>query len=114
MRPDKGASLFNPARRQFIQSASLSAIGAMLSARLGFGREHLQNGAETKGDEQVVRLDRGWQFRRGPAAAIQEARKADSRDWETVDLPHCFNAMNECDPDEEYYRGGGWYRINVA
>ena len=106
--------MFNPARRQFIQSASLSAIGAMLSARLGFGREHLQNGAETKGDEQVVRLDRGWQFRRGPAAAIQEARKADSRDWETVDLPHCFNAMNECDPDEEYYRGGGWYRINVA
>jgi beta-galactosidase len=114
MRPDKGASLFNPARRQFIQSVSFSAIGAMLSARLGSGQEHVEGGADAKGGEQIVRLDRGWRFRRGSAAAIQEVSKTDSQDWEIVDLPHCFNAMNECDPDEDYYRGGGWYRTNVA
>ena len=27
-----------------------------------------------------------------------------------VAMPHCFNAMDGCDPEVPYYRGQGWYR----
>ena len=29
-------------------------------------------------------------------------------------LPHCFNAMNACDPEQGYFRGKGWYRRHIA
>jgi beta-galactosidase len=30
-----------------------------------------------------------------------------------MELPHCFNALNECDPDQPYFRGQGWYRTRI-
>jgi beta-galactosidase len=108
------ASLFNSARRQFIQTASFSAVGAMLSARLGKGQQRLREATPAEGERHIFRLERGWHFRRGPVAGIQELNKAKSHGWEPVELPHCFNAMNECDPDQSYYRGEGWYQTRIA
>jgi beta-galactosidase len=105
---------FNPTRRQFIESASASAVGAMLSARIGTGQQLLPARVRIERETRIVRLDRGWQFRRGAAASIQDLKKTGSQGWEPVDLPHCINAMNECDPDEAYYRGEGWYQIQIA
>jgi beta-galactosidase len=33
---------------------------------------------------------------------------------EKVELPHCFNARDAVDPDQGYYQGPGWYRIQAA
>ena len=30
--------------------------------------------------------------------------------WQTVSLPHCFNAEDCVDPDVNYYQGPGWYK----
>ena len=30
-----------------------------------------------------------------------------------VKLPHCFNALDACDPDTTYFRGHGWYRTKL-
>jgi beta-galactosidase len=31
-----------------------------------------------------------------------------------VNLPHCWNGLDACDPQKEYYRGEGWYRRHMA
>ncbi len=33
--------------------------------------------------------------------------------WQSVAMPHCFNAYDACDPEVPYYRGNGWYRTHV-
>jgi beta-galactosidase len=86
----------------------------MLSTRFGVGQKYRANEVEPEHERAIVRLDRGWQFRRGPLARVQGAGITDSDGWELVELPHCFNAMNECDPDEAYYRGEGWYRTQLS
>jgi beta-galactosidase len=61
------------------------------------------------------RLDHGWQFRR---EAINVASKAwdpsENSLWAAVELPHCYNSHNACDPDQPYFRGQGWYRTQLA
>jgi beta-galactosidase len=61
------------------------------------------------------RLDEGWEFRQGPLAGIWEVWRMEGNDlWQPVALPHCFNALDACDPDESYFRGQGWYRTRLA
>jgi beta-galactosidase len=60
------------------------------------------------------RLDRGWQFRRGALSGIGEVWYPEkSGSWKTTDLPHCFNGLDACDPDQAYFRGQGWYRTRL-
>ena len=60
------------------------------------------------------RLDRGWEFYRGSLESGEDAwRSSEAGSWDAVRLPHCFNALNECDPDEPYFRGQGWYRTRI-
>jgi beta-galactosidase len=60
------------------------------------------------------RLDAGWEFHRGALPVAQHAWGSESPgSWEATELPHCFNALNECDPDQSYYRGQGWYRARI-
>ncbi len=61
------------------------------------------------------RLDEGWEFRQGPLAGIWEVWRTEEDDlWSAAGLPHCFNALDACDPDESYFRGQGWYRTRLA
>lgn len=34
--------------------------------------------------------------------------------WQSVQLPHCFNAEDAVDPDVNYYQGPGWYRTSLS
>ncbi len=62
-------------------------------------------------------IDSGWQFVRGDLGSIWEVWRPVQPGkpqavplWQTVRLPHCFNATDACDPDQNYYQGPGWYR----
>jgi beta-galactosidase len=61
------------------------------------------------------RLDEGWEYRQGPLAGIWEAWRTEEADlWAMAAIPHCFNAVDACDPDRSYFRGQGWYRTRLA
>ncbi len=63
------------------------------------------------------RLNNGWEFLKGDMGNIWEGVRPIKPDapetvpiWESVTLPHCFNAEDAVDPDVNYYEGPGWYR----
>jgi beta-galactosidase len=58
-----------------------------------------------------VRLNDGWEFFKGPLGGPWEVWHSNELAvFEKIAMPHCFNAMDGCDPDVSYYRGPGWYR----
>ncbi|MFA4870584.1 MAG: glycoside hydrolase family 2 TIM barrel-domain containing protein [Pedobacter sp.] len=66
------------------------------------------------------RLINNWEYLKGDLGGIWEAirpAKEGSPEtvplWQNVSLPHCFNALNSVDPDENYYQGPGWYRTQL-
>ena len=65
-----------------------------------------------------IRLDAGWEFYRGnlggPWEAWRGSKASSNVTWEKVSLPHCVNARDAVDPDQEYYQGPAWYRANIA
>lgn len=67
-----------------------------------------------------IRLTDGWEFLKGDAGSVWETvRPAASGSpesvplWDSVTLPHCFNARDAVDPDVNYYQGPGWYRTQL-
>ena len=71
--------------------------------------------------QQIIRIDKKWEFLKSDLGGIWEAvrpvGKGDPESvplWETVDLPHCYNATDAVDPDVNYYQGPGWYRKNLS
>ncbi len=51
-----------------------------------------------------------WKFLRDEAPEAWK-RTFDDSSWETVSVPHCFNAEDTFVPKRGYYRGPAWYRI---
>jgi beta-galactosidase len=71
--------------------------------------------------QQSKRLNDKWEFLKSDLGGIWEATrpvKAGNPEsvplWSTVNLPHCFNAIDAVDPDANYYQGPGWYRTQLA
>jgi len=66
---------------------------------------------------QSQRLISGWEHYRGSLSGPWDVWRGplakDSSRWIKVELPHCFNARDAVDPDENYYRGQGWYRTSL-
>ena len=67
-----------------------------------------------------IRLDGQWQFIRQDMGSIWEVMRPFRPGqpesvplWQTVTLPHCFNAEDAVDPDVNYYQGPGWYRTTL-
>jgi beta-galactosidase len=62
----------------------------------------------------TIRLQNGWDFYKGDLGSTWEAMRtggpAALPTWESVTLPHCYNAFDAVDPDREYYQGPAWYR----
>ena len=54
---------------------------------------------------KVIELNEGWRFIREDAGLPVEL----PRDWERVDLPHTWNAVDGHDGKGDYYRGKCWY-----
>ena len=67
------------------------------------------------------RLTQQWEFIRQDMGSIWEVMrpvpgfgKPEAVPlWQTVNLPHCFNAEDAVDPDVNYYQGPGWYRTSL-
>lgn len=95
-------------------SATASAAAALLPAPMRAGDVRSVSAGD-RAPVSATRLDSGWEFRRGPMGGADEvwlAAEADS--WQPADLPHCFNALDACDPDKPYFRGQGWYRTRLS
>lgn len=64
------------------------------------------------------RLISGWEFYKSdlahPWEALRTGRPAELPVWESVTLPHCYNALDGVDPDVAYYQGPAWYRNYVS
>lgn len=61
-----------------------------------------------------VTLTEGWEFLKDSLAGPWEAWLTEQTNpWTKVALPHCFNALDACDPDVPYYQGPGWYRTHI-
>jgi beta-galactosidase len=115
--------LFDPARRQFLQAATISTAGFMLSSSLRATACTASKSVSGLGrpEKRIFRLDSEWEFHSGSISSgptrsglLEGAKEAwlPSRqsEWEAVTLPHCFNALDACDPGKSYFRGQGWYR----
>lgn len=108
--------MFDPARRQFLQTAAVSAAGLVLSTSLrSYGRSSSGAVPLSDSERQILRLDGAWEFHAGSLNGVGTAWQANAQSkWDPVTLPHCFNAMDACDPDKPYFRGQGWYRRRFA
>ena len=67
--------------------------------------------------QQNGRLENNWQFIKqdlgGVWESVRDIGKANTGSvpiWDSITLPHCFNAKDAVDPDGPYYQGAGWYR----
>jgi beta-galactosidase len=64
--------------------------------------------------DKSVRLQNDWEFYKGDLGSTWEALRTgqpvELPTWESVTLPHSYNAFDAVDPDREYYQGPAWYR----
>ncbi len=60
--------------------------------------------------EQV--LQSGWRFKEADVAGA-DAANFDDTSWETVSLPHAYNAEDGT-PSKKHYRGPAWYRLSFS
>jgi beta-galactosidase len=60
---------------------------------------------------EVSSFNEGWVFKRGPFAteAMQAARQWESR-WDSVSIPHTWNARDMQEKVNDFYEGVGYYR----
>ena len=58
-------------------------------------------------------LTTGWRFIRKDVPSAQ-SRDFNDADWQTVTLPHTWNALDGQDGGDNYYRGPGWYRLPLG
>lgn len=93
-------------RRAFLKSSALVAGAATLSPSIV--RASLDST-----EEACKFLEQGWEFFGGTLGGPWEAWNLHGLEWQPVQLPHCFNAHDACDPDHEGYRGQGWYRTTL-
>ncbi|HTN38736.1 MAG TPA: glycoside hydrolase family 2 TIM barrel-domain containing protein [Arachidicoccus sp.] len=71
--------------------------------------------------QKSIRLTDNWQFLKSDLGSIWEAWRPATPGspqsvplWQSINLPHCFNARDAVDPDVNYYQGPGWYRTRLS
>ncbi|WP_225979809.1 glycoside hydrolase family 2 protein [Pseudobacter ginsenosidimutans] len=71
--------------------------------------------------QQSVRLNHNWEFLKQDLGGIWEAIRPVGKGnpesvplWTSVTLPHCVNASDGVDPDQNYYQGPAWYRTQLT
>ncbi len=101
-------------RRQLLKTGAALGAASFLS-RPALGSSIASLGISTNGTGvPVQRLSDGWEYLQGSLGGPWEAWHSEEvAAFQPVQLPHCFNAYDGCDPDVPYYRGNGWYRTYV-
>ena len=71
--------------------------------------------------QESQRLTSNWEFIKQDLGGIWEAVRPVGKGnpesvplWQRVTLPHCVNASDAVDPDQNYYQGPSWYRSNIT
>ena len=72
----------------------------------------LCSSAKADAGRRSIDLDHGWKFTRQDVAQA-EAQTFDDAAWDTVSIPHTWNAKDGQDGPPAYYRGPGWYRRHL-
>jgi beta-galactosidase len=93
-------------RRNFLKSSAALVGGLSLHPMLVRSSVAMSGGPVPAPPD----IEEGWEFYKGTLGGPWEVWHLHSRDWQPVKLPHCFNALDACDPDHAAYRGQGWYR----
>ncbi len=98
-------------RRNFLKSSATAAASTLLpSATIKAATAVLLG----NNPDVVQRLSRNWEYLQGSLGGPWEVwHSQETAVWDTVAMPHSFNAYDGCDPDVPYYRGNGWYRTHV-
>jgi beta-galactosidase len=102
-------------RRQFLK-ASASAAASLSLSRSALGASLARLAADpTSSPQTSARLYSGWEFLRESLGGPWEIwHSKEIATWQSIAMPHCFNAHDGCDPDTPAYRGPGWYRTHLA
>ncbi|GGG71538.1 glycoside hydrolase family 2 TIM barrel-domain containing protein [Edaphobacter dinghuensis] len=104
-------------RRQFLKTGTTAAAISILPcnllhasiATLASGSTGSLDGAQSQ------RLSNGWEYLEGTMGGPWEVwHSKETAVWQSITMPHCFNAYDACDPDRPYYQGNGWYRTHVS
>lgn len=68
-------------------------------------------GVTTVAARQVTTFNTGWQFKKGPFSddAMKAAAQWDGK-WETVEIPHTWNAKDMQVQSDNFYEGVGYYK----
>lgn len=104
-------------RRQFLKtSVTAAAVSILPHNLLHASIATLANGSTDSLDgSQSQRLTNGWEYLEGTMGGPWEVwHSKETAVWQTIAMPHCFNAYDACDPDRPYYQGNGWYRTHVS
>ncbi|QNI38230.1 glycoside hydrolase family 2 protein [Edaphobacter albus] len=104
-----------PTRRQFLKSSVFATTSLSLGSHstLGASLVRLAQSSDTNA-QTSVRLSSGWEFLRETLGGTWEVwHSQEVATWKAVEIPHCFNAYDGCDPDTPAYRGHGWYRTHI-
>ncbi len=107
--------MVEPSRRQFLLGAMSAGGTALLAPSLQAVTRISWPGRDPVGGAK--RLDAPWQYRQGQLEGVWEVWREEEADlWQLVNLPHCFNHADACDPDRAYYQGQGWvpHHLQVA
>lgn len=103
--------MFKLTRRQLLAGgAKVAGVAAALHVSPSLARAL---STPVGADEPLApqRLSEGWEFFKGPLGGPWEVwHSQELAVFSKVAMPHCFNAMDGCDPEVPYYRGPGWYR----
>jgi beta-galactosidase len=107
-------SLSDFTRRDFLKSATaLSAAALVVKSSLAKTLPPLSQANDQNTSSSLVT---GWEYRRGALGSAWDVWREDfgnSIKWQSVRLPHSFNANDAVDPDGTFYEGPGWYRCKV-
>jgi Glycosyl hydrolases family 2, TIM barrel domain/Glycosyl hydrolases family 2, sugar binding domain/Glycosyl hydrolases family 2/Domain of unknown function (DUF4982) len=67
---------------------------------------------------EEISLNHNWEFHKGSLSAEDQAEivgsEAEEKVWESIDLPHTWNAEDGYDGGSNYFRGDGWYRKRIS
>ena len=100
-------------RRTLLKASSAILTGPLLRARAG---APYSDGVAVSNSRRLLT---GWEYYRGNLSGPWDAWRTSKQaagnfiEWQKVQLPHCFNALDAADPDHAYYQGPGWYRTTL-
>ena len=70
-----------------------------------------QSNKATTGERSKVNINEDWTYLENPTLDVNDARSMEQ--WESIDLPHTWNALDATDLDPGYRRSSSWYKKDL-